>query len=52
MIEWKAVFIYLPMLIFYILYRIKTKKTAPVSEQENITTNTKLLIAELNILTE
>lgn len=52
MIEWKAVFIYLPMLILYILYRIKTKKTAPVSEQENITTNTKLLIAELNILTE
>lgn len=54
MIEWKAIVIYLPLLVMYLIYLIKKSNRIPESEpeQESITTDTKILINELHQLTE
>lgn len=54
MIEWRAVFIYLPMLAVYLIYLANKSNDVPKSEQEpeSITTDTKTLIEELHRLTQ
>ena len=53
MIEWRAVVLYLPLLVMYLIYLVK-KSDIPESETEpeSITADTKTLIEELHRLTQ